>query len=203
MFLRLNWETTGLTSSYALLASGTNLFKLDEAFKFTTEDLGHWSFTGTSHRDDTAFIGEMDHEAMLTLAKLSADIECFTLRELKQMHRRSRVAIEAEMTNNLHIHKRILKLLEDHVVFDSEQQRMQRLNVARKEAMASYKKALERCTRTHDKLRDAENKRLKAEEEYLDAMMELNRAEQEKKRVISVIENQHVGEGARRRTTSM
>lgn len=203
MFLRLNWETTGLTSSYALLASGTNLFKLDEAFKFTTEDLGHWSFTATSHKDDTAFIGQMDHEAMRTLAKLSVDIECFTLRELKQMHRRSRVAIEAEMTNNLHIHKRILKLLEDHVVFDSEQRRMQRLNVARKEAMASYKKALERCTKTHDKLRDAENKRLKAEEEYLDAMMELNRAEQEKKRVISVIENQHVGEGARRRTTSM
>ena len=202
MFLRLNWETTGLTSRYTLLASGRNLFKLDETLKFTTEDLDQWTFTATSQGDEAAFIGQMDNEAMLTLAKLSADIESFTLRELKQIHRRSRVAIEAGMTNNLHIHKRIMKLLENHVVLDTEQQRMRRLDIARKEAMASYKAALERCSRTHDKLRDAEKQRLKAEEEYIDAMMELNRAEQEKKKVVSVIENQLSGR-QRRRTSSM
>lgn len=203
MFLRINWETTGLTSRYTLLASGTNLFKLDETLEFITEDLDQRALTEASHGDDAAFIGQMDREAVRNLAKLTADVESFTLRELKQIHRRSRVAIEAGMTNNLHIHKQILKLLENHVVFDSEQHRMSRLDTARKEVMASYKAALERCTSSHDKLRDAEKQRLRAEEEYIEAMMELNRAEEEKKKVVSVIETQNVSCGQRRRTTSM
>lgn len=209
VFLRLNWETTGLTSRIALLASGTmdslgNLFKLeklDESLELTTEDQHRLLTTGHGDEED-AFIGQMDREAMRTLAKLSTDVECFTLRELKQFHRRSRVAIEAGMTNNLHIHKHIIKLLESHVVFDSERHQMRRLDVARKEAMANYKTALERCSSSHDKLRDAEKQRLQAEEEYIEAMMELNRAEQEKKKVLSVIETQHGGR-SRRRTTSM
>lgn len=208
MFLRLNWETTGLTSRCALLASGTadslaNLFKLDkldESLELTMED-HHRSLTGPHGEEDT-FIGEMDRQAMRTLSKLSADVECFTLRELKQIHRRSRVAIEAGMTNNLHIHKHIMKLLERHVVFDSERHKMHRLDIARQEVMSGYKTALELCSSSHDKLRDAEKQRLKAEEEYIEAMMELNRAEQEKKKVISVIETQHGGR-SRRRTTSM
>jgi len=209
VFLRLNWETTGLTRRIALLASGTvdslsNLFKLDnldESLELTTGDQ-HRPLTAGHGEEEDAFIGQMDREAMRTLAKLSADVECFTLRELKQIHRRSRVAIEAGMTNNLHIHKHIMKLLESHVVFDSEQHKMRRLDIAHKEAMASYKTALERCSNSHDKLRDAEKQRLEAEEEYIEAMMELNRAEQEKKKVLSVIEMQHGGR-SRRRTTSM
>lgn len=205
MFLRLNWETTGLTNRYTLLASGTadclaNLFKLDETLELTTEEQ-HRPLTGP-HGEEDAFIGEMDREAMHTLAKLSNDVECFTLRELKQIHRRSRVAIEARMTNNLHIHKHIIKLLESHVVFDSEREKMHRLEIARREVMASYKSALERCSSSHDKLRDAEKQRLQAEEEYVEALLELNRAEQEKRKVLSVIETQHV-DGNRRRTTSM
>lgn len=208
VFLRLNWETTGLTSRIALLASGTvdslaNLFKLDkldESFELTAEDQ-HRPLTA-GHGEEDAFIGQMDREAMRTLAKLSADVECFTLRELKQIHRRSRVAIEAGMTNNLHIHKHIIKLLESHVVFDSERDKMRRLDIARKGVMASYKTALERCSSSHNKLRDAEKQRLQAEEEYIEAMMELNRAEQEKKKLLSVIETQHGGR-RRRRTTSM
>lgn len=208
VFLRLNWETTGLTSRIALLASGTvdslaNLFKLDkldESFELTAEDQ-HRPLTA-GHGEEDAFIGQMDREAMRTLAKLSADVECFTLRELKQIHRRSRVAIEAGMTNNLHIHKHIIKLLESHVVFDSERDKMHRLDIARKEVMASYKTALERCFSSHNKLRHAEKQRLQAEEEYIEAMMELNRAEQEKKKLLSVIETQHGGR-RRRRTTSM
>ncbi|KAJ7369833.1 hypothetical protein OS493_036055 [Desmophyllum pertusum] len=138
----------------------------------------------------------------LRLVNFSADVECLTLRELKQLHRRSRVAIEAGMTNNMHIHKHIIKLLESHVVFDSERHKMHRLDIARKEVMAGYKMALERCSSSHDKLRDAEKQRMQAEEEYVEAMMELNQAEQEKKKVISVIESQHGGR-SRRRTTSM
>lgn len=203
MFLRINWETTGLTNRYALLASGTNLLKLDETLKITVEELDHRTLVEASDKDDAAFIGQMDHEAVRTLAKLSADVECFTLRELKQIHRRSRVAVEAGMTNNLHIHKRIMKILENHVVFDSEQHRMRRLDIACKEVMSSYRAALERCSSSHDKLRDAEKQRVKAEEEYIEAMMELNRAEQEKKKVVSVIETQHVSGGQRKRTTSM
>lgn len=208
VFLRLNWETTGLTSRIALLASGTmdslgNLFKLeklDESLELTTED--QHRFLTTGHEEEDAFIGQMDREALRTLAKLSTDVDCFTLRELKQIHRRSRVAIEAGMTNNLHIHKHIIKLLESHVVFDSERHQMRRLDVARKEAMDNYKTALERCSSSHDKLRDAEKQRLLAEEEYIEAMLELNQAEHEKKRVLSVIETQHGGR-SRRRTTSM
>lgn len=208
VFLRLNWETTGLTSRIAFLASGTvdslaNLFKLDkldESFELTAEDQ-HRPLTA-GHGEEDAFIGQMDREAMRTLAKLSADVECFTLRELKQIHRRSRVAIEAGMTNNLHIHKHIIKLLESHVVFDSERDKMRRLDIVRKGVMASYKTALERCSSSHNKLRDAEKQRLQAEEEYIEAMMELNRAEQEKKKLLSVIETQHGGR-SRRRTTSM
>ena len=210
VFVRLNWETTGLTSRIALLASGTvdslgNLFKLeklDESLELTTGDQHRLLTTGHGEEEEDAFIGQMDREAVRTLAKLSTDVECFTLRELKQIHRRSRVAIEAGMTYNLHIHKHLIKLLESHVVFDSERHQMRRLDIARKEAMASYKTALERCSSSHDKLREVEKQRLLAEEEYIDAMMELNRAEQEKKKVLSVIETQHGGR-SRRRTTSM
>ena len=208
MFLRLNWETTGLTSRVALLASGTadglaNLFKLDkldETLGLSRED--HRRLVTDPHEEEDAFIGQMDREAMFTLGKLSADIECFTLRELKQIHRRSRVAIEAGMTNNLHVHKHIIKLLESHVVFDSERHKLRRLDIARQEVMTGYKTALERCASSHDRLRDAEKQRLQAEEEYVETVMELNRAEQEKNRVISVIETQHGGR-SRRRTTSM
>ena len=181
-----------------------NLFKLekmDESLELTTEDQHRFLTTGHGEEEDV-FIGQMDREAIRTLAKLSTGVECFTLRQLKQIHRRSRVAIEAGMTNNQHIHKHIIKLLESHVVFDSERHQMRRLDVARKEAMASYKTALERCSSSHDKLRDAEKQRLLAEEEYIEAMMELNRTEQEKKKVLSVIETQHGGR-SRRRTTSM
>jgi len=209
VFLRLNWETTGLTSRIALLASGTvdsletlfKLDKLDESLDLTAENQ-HCPLTAGHGKEEDAFIGQMDREAMHTLAKLSTDVECFTLGELRQIHRRSRVAIEAEMTNNLHIHKHIIRLLESHVVFDSERHKMRRLDIARKEAMASYKTALERCSSSHDKLRDAEKQRLLAEEEYMEAMMELNKAEREKKKVLSVIEAQHGGR-SRRRTTSM
>jgi len=209
VFLRLNWETTGLTSHIALLASGTvdslatlfKLDKLDESLDLTAENQ-HCPLTAGHGKEEDAFIGQMDREAMHTLAKLSTDVECFALRELRQIHRRSRVAIEAGMTNNLHIHKHIIRLLESHVVFDSERHKMRRLDIARKEAMASYKTALERCSSSHDKLRDAEKQRLLAEEEYMEAMMELNKAEREKKKVLSVIEAQHGGR-SRRRTTSM
>ena len=203
MLLRINWETTGLTSRYALIASGETLYKLDETLEFTKEDLEHRTFMEAPSEDDATFIGQMDREAMLTLAKLSADVENFTLRELKQIHRRSRVAIEAGITNNRHIHKRIMKLLENHVVFDSEEQRQGRLDIARKEVISSYRAALERCSSSHDKLRDAEKQTLNAEEEYIEAMMELNRVEQEKKKVVSAIKTQHVSGGRRRRTTSM
>lgn len=207
VFLRLNWETTGLTSRIALLASGTvdslaNLFKLDESLDLTAENQHRPLTSGHREEAEDAFIQQMDREAMHTLAKLSTDVECFTLRELRQIHRRSRVAIEAGMTNNLHIHKHIIRLLESHVVFDSERHKMRRLDIARKEAMASYKTALERCSSSHDKLRDAEKQRLLAEEEYIEATIKLNKAEREKKKVLSVIEAQHGGR-SRRRTTSM
>lgn len=207
VFLRLNWETTGLTSRIALLASGTvdslaNLFKLDESLDLTAENQHRPLTSGHGEDAEDAFIQQMDREAMHTLAKLSTDVECFTLRELRQIHRRSRVAIEAGMTNNLHIHKHIIRLLESHVVFDSERHKMRRLDIARKEAMASYKTALERCSSSHDKLRDAEKQRLLAEEEYIEATIKLNKAEREKKKVLSVIEAQHGGR-SRRRTTSM
>lgn len=208
MFLRLNWETTGLTSRVALFASATverftNLFKLDEldeSSELTKEE--HRRCLTNTHEEEDAFIGQMDREATLTLGKLSADVENFTLRELKQIHRRSRVAIEAGMTNNLHVHKHIIKLLESHVVFDSERHQMRLLDIARKEVIAGYKTALERCSTSHDRLRDAEKQRLQAEEDYIEAVMVLNRAEQEKKKVIAVIETQQDG-GSRRRTTSM
>lgn len=208
MSLRLNWETTGLTSRVALFASATverftNLFKLDEldeSLELTGEE--HRPCLTNTHEEEDALIGQMDREATLTLGKLSADVENFTLKELKQIHRRSRVAIEAGMTNNLHVHKHIIKLLESHVVFDSERHQMRLLDIARKQVMTGYKTALERCSTSHDRLRDAEKQRLQAEEDYIEAVMELNRAEQEKKKVIAVIETQQGG-GSRRRTTSM
>ncbi|RMX61147.1 hypothetical protein pdam_00016689 [Pocillopora damicornis] len=198
-YVLLNWETTGLTSRVALFASATverftNLFKLDEldeSSKLTKEE--HSRYLTNTHEEEDAFIGQMDREATLTLGKLSADVENFTLRELKQIHRRSRVAIEAGMTNNLHVHKHIIKLLESHVVFDSERHQMRLLDIARKEVIAGYKTALERCSTSHDRLRDAEKQRLQAEEDYIEAVMVLNRAEQEKKKVIAVIETQQDG----------
>lgn len=201
LFLRINWETTGLTSRHALLASETNLFKLEECLEFTTDDLDRYSQMQAPCEDEATFIGQMDGEAVVTLAKLSTDVECFTLKELKQLHRRSRVAMEAGMTNNLHIHMRIMKLLEKHVVVDSEEQKLRRLDVARKEVMCSYKTALERCSRSHDMLREAKKEKLRAEEEYVEAVLGLNKAEQEKNRVLSVIKAQPMN-GGRRRTTS-
>ena len=203
MLLRINWETTGLTSHYALLASGETLYKLEESLEYTKDELEQRTFMEAPGEEDATFIGQMDREAVLTLAKLSADVESFTLRELKQIHRRSRVAIEAGMTNNRHIHKQVTKLLEKHVVFDSEEQRQGRFDIARKEAMVSYRAALERCSSSHNKLRDAEKQKLDAEEEYIEAMMELNRVDKEKKKVVCAIETQHVSGGRRRRTTSM
>ena len=185
-----------------MLASGTNLFKLEECLEFTNDDLDRYSQKQAPCEDEATFIGQMDHDAAITLAKLSTDVECFTVKELKQLHRRSRVAIEAGMTNNVHIHMRIMKLLEKHVVVDSEEQKLRRLDVARKEVMCSYKAALERCSRSHDTLRDAEKQKLTAEEEYVEAILGLNRAEQEKNRVLSVIKTQPVN-GGRRRTTSL
>lgn len=145
----------------------------------------------------------MDREAMITLCKLSADVEGFTLKELKQIHRRSRVAVEAEMSNNMHVHKRILNLLEKQVVIETQEQMLRRLHGARREVLACYKTALERLSRCHNGLMEAERQKLKVEEEYVEALMELNLAEQEKNKVISVIETRNRIDGRRRRTTSM
>ena len=81
----------------------------------------------------------MDREAMITLCKFSANVEGFTLKELKQIHRRSRVAVEAEMTSNMHVHERIFKLLEKHVVIETEERMLRRLHGARREVMTVIK----------------------------------------------------------------
>ena len=172
---------------------------MDESIKFFKGDFDHPSPLDAAIGDNATFIGQMDREAIFTLSKLSADVEGFTLKELKQMHRRSRVAIEAEMTNNRHVHMRIMNLLEKHLVIDTEEQILR----ARKEVMACYKAALERCSRCHEGLREAERLKLKAEEEYIEAVMELNKVEQEKNKVISATETRNVCGIRRKRTTSM
>lgn len=76
MSLRLNWETTGLTSRVALFASATverftNLFKLDEldeSLELTGEE--HRPCLTNTHEEEDALIGQMDREATLTLGKL-------------------------------------------------------------------------------------------------------------------------------------
>ena len=208
MFLRLNWETTGLSSRNALLASATldclsDLFKLDEALEFSKGASLEDHRTSTDPAGDATFIGELDREAIVTLGKLSADVDSFTLKELKQIHRRSRVAMEASMTNNLHIHQQIVKLLGNHIVLDSQRNLMLQLERVRKEVMRNYNAALDKCNDSHSRLRNLEKQRLQAEEEYVAAMMELNRMEQQKSKVLTLIETQHVGDGRRKRTTSM
>lgn len=50
---------------------------------------------------------------------------------------------------------------------------------------------------------EVKRQKLKVEEEYVEALMDLNLAEQEKNKVISVIETRNRIGGRRRRTISM
>lgn len=186
-----------------MLASRTNLFKLDDSVGLSKCDLDQHSPFLAEISDDATFIGQMDREAVITLCKLSANVEGFTLKELKQIHRRSRVAVEAEMTSNMHVHKRILNLLEKHVVIETEERMLRRLHGARREVMTCHKTALERLSRCHNGLMEVKRQKLKVEEEYVEALMDLNLAEQEKNKVISVIETRNRIGGRRRRTISM
>ena len=158
----------------------------------------------TDGDDECLLVQQMDKEALQRLLRLSDDIETFTLKELKGFYRRSLVAMEMGLTNNRHIHKQIIELLEENVVVSVHHYRQRQLHAARQVVMKNFKSALQRCYAAQAKLAAAEEQKLAAEERYMDAVSQLSQADMQKRQVLDAFAKQRFGgEPYRKRTTSM
>ena len=173
---------------------------------FTSKDKEAEIFLERSQETDDAdclLIRQMDKEAVNVLLRLSSEIESFTLKELKGLYRRSRVAIETGLTNNRHIHEQIIKLLEENIVVDTHKDRHTQLDEARRVAMKRFKGALEQCCVVQAKLSEIEEQKAETEERYMDAVLELSQADMEKRQILAGYENERLGSRHRKRTSSM
>ncbi|XP_032228213.2 kinesin-like protein KIF6 isoform X2 [Nematostella vectensis] len=152
--------------------------------------------------DESIFVRRMDTEALLILDKLAVGVEGFTLQELRRFHRKARVAVEAGITNNAHIHTQITSLLDKHIKRESHSVAIGQ-HVWR-DACGRFVRALRRHSIAHAHVIDLEKQKLDAEREYVTSLRELSAAEWEKREALELVEAAESAWRRRRtRTTSI
>ena len=116
---------------------------------------------------DSWFKEQLDMKSLKTLAKLKLELETFTVKELRELYRKSRVAIVANFTNNRHVHDEILREIEAcRVVTNKREKRRKTLESLRGSSLANYRKTLQEFQEAHDRLVDVTQTKFEAEEQH-------------------------------------
>ncbi len=128
-----------------------------------------------SLKTDSWFIEQLDLKSLHTLAKLKLEMENFTLKELRELYRKSRVAIHANFTNNRHVHEEILREIEGCNVVKKPKKRGENLELKRASSLAKYKEVLKEFHDAHERLVDITQMKIEAEELHTYLMEKLQK----------------------------
>ncbi|XP_028398655.1 kinesin-like protein KIF6 isoform X2 [Dendronephthya gigantea] len=122
------------------------------------------------------FIQQLDLKSLKTLAKLKLEMENYTVKELRDLYRKSRVAILANFTNNRHVHEEIMREIEACAVVKAGEKRRQNLETRRASSLAKYNEILKEFHHAHERLIDITQMKLEAEELHTCLMERLQKA---------------------------
>ena len=125
-------------------------------------------------QNDSWFIEQLDLKSLKTLAKLKLEMENFTVKQLRELYRKSRVAIHANFTNNRHVHEEILREIEDCKVVKKAEKRRKNLEFKRESSLAKYKEVLKEFHDAHERLVDITQMKIEAEELHTFLMEKLH-----------------------------
>lgn len=116
---------------------------------------------------DSWFKEQLDMKSLKTLAKLKLEFETFTVKELRELYRKSRVAIVANFTNNRHIHEEIMREIEAcRLVTNKREKRRKTLESLRSSSLANYRKTLQEFQEAHERLVEVTQTKFEAEEQH-------------------------------------
>lgn len=114
---------------------------------------------------DSSFIQDLDLKSFKTLAKLKLQMENFTVKELRDLYRKSRVVIHANFTNNRHVHEEIMREIERcKVVVKDTERRREHLECSRASSVAKYREVLKEFHEAHERLVEVTQMKIEAEE---------------------------------------
>lgn len=125
---------------------------------------------------DSWFKEQLDMKSLKTLATLKLELDTFSIKELRELYRKSRVAIDANFTNNRHVHEEILKEIESCRVVKKREKRLECVAVSRKMSVENYRKTLQEFREAHEKLVDVTRMKLEAEEQHISLLGKLESA---------------------------
>ena len=142
--------------------------------------------SGGSHRQtDSWFIEQLDLKSLKTLAKLKFEMENFTVKELRELYRKSRVVIHANFTNNRHIHEEMMREIEGCKVVKKPERRRENLELKRTSSLAKYKEVLREFHEAHERLVDITQMKIEAEELHTCLMEKLQKTKMNHDEIIS------------------
>lgn len=143
--------------------SGSNL-EVETESSYLRGESGSW------------FIEQLDLKSLKTLAKLKLEMENYTVKELRDLYRKSRVAIHANFTNNRHVHEEIMREIEACAVVKAGEKRRENLELKRASSLAKYNEILKEFHQAHERLIDITQMKLEAEELHTCLMEGLQKA---------------------------
>ena len=134
---------------------------------------------------DSWFIEQLDLKSLKTLAKLKLEIDSFTVKELRDLYRKSRVAIHANFTNNRHIHEEIMREIEGCNVVKKSERRLENLELRRANSLAKYKEVLKEFHEAHERLVDITQMKIEAEEIHTCLMEKLQKTKKSHDEIVA------------------
>lgn len=138
-------------------------------------DVKHSTESHFETESQSWFIKQLDLKSLKTIAKLKLEMERFTVKELRELYRKSRVAIHANFTNNRHIHEEIMREIEACKVVNRTERRRESLASARLTSLAQYKETLREFHEAHERLIDITQMKLEAQELHTCLMEKLEK----------------------------
>ena len=126
-------------------------------------------------KTDSWFIEQLDLKSLKTLAKLKLEMENFTVKQLRELYRKSRVAIHANFTNNRHVHEEILREIEECKIVKKTEKRRKNVELRRASSLEKYKEVLKEFHDSHERLVDITQMKIEAEELHTFLMEKLHK----------------------------
>ena len=152
---------------------------------------------------DSWFREQLDMKSLKTLAKLKLELDTYSIKELRELHRKSRVAIDANFTNNRHIHEEILREIESCKVVNKSERRRQAVGASRSLSLANYMKTLQELHEAHERLMDVTQIKLEVEEQHACLLEKLEKAKVIHEEIMGLHRREFKGSERRERKNSV
>ena len=138
-------------------------------------DVKHSPALCLKEESESWFIQQLDLKSLKTLAKLKLEMDNFTVKELRDLYRKSRVAIHANFTNNRHVHEEIMREIEGCKVVNKSEKHRKNLEFRRASSLAKYQEVLKEFHEAHERLIDITQMKIEAEEMHTCLMEKLQK----------------------------